>query len=185
MRDTGVIFRRIAATLLLSIVFYLLARARIIKYIAPLSAGLFAALIYCRKNYYVISLSYVIAYLLANMNYLGLISSLTLIAVFGGAKFVHHKLAIPMRIPFVTAYCAVAQLPEAVLQIVFNGRIVIAIASVVQSAIFCVLCCYACYACIVRARTGKFSYDEKAGMFSLIAAVSLGISTISLWQFMP
>ncbi len=185
MRDFGVIFRRIAATVLLGFAFYLLARARIIKYIIPLSAGLFSALIYCRKNYYIISLSYVIAYLLANMNYLGLISSLTLIAVFGIAKLVHHKLAVPMRIPFVTVYCAAAQLPECILQIVFNGRIVVAIASVAQSAIFCVLCCYACYACTVRMRSGKFSYDEKAGIFAIIAAVSLGLSTISLWQFMP
>ena len=119
------------------------------------------------------------------MNYLGLISSLTLIAVFGIAKLVHHKLAVPMRIPFVTVYCAAAQLPECILQIVFNGRIVVAIASVAQSAIFSVLCCYACYACTVRMRSGKFSYDEKAGIFAIIAAVSLGLSTISLWQFMP
>lgn len=165
--------------------FYILSRAQVAADVVPPVVGLYAALVYCRKNYYVLSLCYIAACSLAGFDYASLIFAGSGAVIFGIAKFVHYKMAVPMRMPFVTAYALASAIPLIVLRIVYKGAAIAAVASAVQTGVFTFLCCIACYAVTVRGVGSGFSYDEKAGLAVIVAAIGLGLFGINLWGWQP
>ena len=176
--------QRAGGALLVFTLFYILGRARAAADMIPLGIGLYCALIYCGKNYFISTLAFMGGHCLAGMDLLSLTDAASAAAVFGAAALISYKFALRMRIPAMALCAFLSMLPRFFIGLFLHGIVVQGVTSVVINTAFAAAACIGCFALLVRGG-GRFSYDETLSLGLLIAALGLGIYDMDLWGFKP
>lgn len=153
--------------------------------LTPFHIGMYVALIYCRQNYYAVSGLYLIAVLINNFSWEGLILSITPIAVFGLAKLVHFYTKKPLTLLLVNLYALLSQLPVILLNISNFNIVFKAVISVVVAQIFTYCVSVFLRASIVRGIKYKFNKDELFGGGVLLLALSMGLFKLRFLGITP
>lgn len=170
---------------LLSVVpFFLTAEARIYDGMSGLSLGLYAALVFCRCNYFLISPMFLAGSALSDASLQGLLYCAAPIAVFGIAKAAHYFAARPMGMLAANVYAMIGQLPSFFF-VSDDFPLRFAIASVAANQLLSYCAITVCYALIVRGVRNRLSADETVGGAVLLIAVSLGLYRLDLYGFSP
>lgn len=178
------VFKDIAVYIAYFAVMVILAYAKI-NGLTPFHIGMYAALIYCRQNYYVISGEYLFAVIINNLSWSGLILAATPIAVFGLAKLAHYYTKKPQTMLLINLYALLGQLPVILLNIGSLNVILKALLSVVIAQIFTYCVSVFLYAVIIRGIKYKFNKDEVFGGGTLLLAISMGLFKLRFWEITP
>lgn len=177
-------FKELSKYLLFFILFYICAIARFSPTSLGLALGLYVALVYCRLNMLLLTPMYICATLLADVSVCGIIYALAPCVVMAVAKYAHFKRKKPMRIFACNAYALLTMLLCLLGCLVSHnwGNILL---SALANQIFTYFAIISCYAALVRGASSKFSVDEIASVFVVIAAMSMGLYNISFFSFRP
>lgn len=176
---------KVGAFLLAFALFYLLGLAKAAPDMAPLSIGLYCALIYCRKNYFAVSIAFIGGVCAAGHDLISLIDAASAALVFGVALAVHFKAALPLRIAHAVIYAFVSMLPRFFLGLFLRGIVLQGVCFLVVNTVFCICTCIGLYAFFVRGTGTGLAYDETLGLLLLAAGLGLGAYQAELWGYRP
>lgn len=176
---------KVGAFLLAFALFYLLGLAKAAPDMAPLSIGLYCALIYCRKNYFAVSIAFIGGVCAAGHDLISLIDAASAALVFGVALAVHFKAALPLRIAHAAIYAFLSMLPRFFLGLFLRGIVLQGICFLVVNTVFCICACIGLYAFFVRGTGTGLAYDETLGLLLLAAGLGLGAYQAELWGYRP
>lgn len=176
---------KIGAFLLAFALFYLLGLAKAAPDMAPLSIGLYCALIYCRKNYFAVSIAFIGGVCAAGHDLISLIDAASAALVFGVALAVHFKAALPLRIAHAAIYAFLSMLPRFFLGLFLRGIVLQGVCFLVVNTVFCICACIGLYAFFVRGTGTGLAYDETLGLLLLAAGLGLGAYQAELWGYRP
>lgn len=176
---------KVGAFLLAFALFYLLGLAKAAPDMAPLSIGLYCALIYCRKNYFAVSIAFIGGVCAAGHDLISLIDAASAALVFGVALAVHFKAALPLRIAHAAIYAFLSMLPRFFLGLFLRGIVLQGVCFLVVNTVFCVCACIGLYAFFVRGTGTGLAYDETLGLLLLAAGLGLGAYQAELWGYRP
>ena len=177
--------QKIGAFLLAFALFYLLGLAKAAPDMAPLSIGLYCALIYCRKNYFAVSIAFIGGVCAAGHDLISLIDACSAALVFGVALAIHFKAALPLRIAHAAIYAFLSMLPRFFLGLFLRGIVLQGVCFLVVNTVFCVCACIGLYAFFVRGTGTGLAYDETLGLLLLAAGLGLGAYQAELWGYRP
>lgn len=176
---------KIGAFLLAFALFYLLGLAKAAPDMAPLSIGLYCALVYCRKNYFAVSIAFIGGVCAAGHDLISLIDAASAALVFGVALAIHFKAALPLRIAHAAIYAFLSMLPRFFLGLFLRGIVLQGVCFLVVNTVFCVCACIGLYAFFVRGTGTGLAYDETLGLLLLAAGLGLGAYQAELWGYRP
>lgn len=176
---------KVGAFLLAFALFYLLGLAKAAPDMAPLSIGLYCALIYCRKNYFAVSIAFIGGVCAAGHDLISLIDACSAALVFGVALAVHFKAALPLRIAHAAIYAFLSMLPRFFLGLFLRGIVLQGVCFLVVNTVFCICACIGLYAFFVRGTGTGLAYDETLGLLLLAAGLGLGAYQAELWGYRP
>lgn len=176
---------KVGAFLLAFALFYLLGLAKAAPDMAPLSIGLYCALIYCRKNYFAVSIAFIGGVCAAGHDLISLIDACSAALVFGVALAVHFKAALPLRIAHAVIYAFLSMLPRFFLGLFLRGIVLQGVCFLVVNTVFCICACIGLYAFFVRGTGTGLAYDETLGLLLLAAGLGLGAYQAELWGYRP
>lgn len=176
---------KVGAFLLAFALFYLLGLAKAAPDMAPLSIGLYCALIYCRKNYFAVSIVFIGGVCAAGHDLISLIDACSAALVFGVALAVHFKAALPLRIAHAAIYAFLSMLPRFFLGLFLRGIVLQGVCFLVVNTVFCICACIGLYAFFVRGTGTGLAYDETLGLLLLAAGLGLGAYQAELWGYRP
>ena len=176
---------KIGAFLLAFALFYLLGLAKAAPDMAPLSIGLYCALIYCRKNYFAVSITFIGGVCAAGHDLISLIDACSAALVFGVALAIHFKAALPLRIAHAAIYAFLSMLPRFFLGLFLRGIVLQGVCFLVVNTVFCICACIGLYAFFVRGTGTGLAYDETLGLLLLAAGLGLGAYQAELWGYRP
>ncbi|MEG1608993.1 MAG: hypothetical protein RR348_03920, partial [Clostridia bacterium] len=177
-------FKELFKYIIYFLLFYLCAIAKLHTSMYGIALGLFVALIYCRCNVLVLSPLYISACLVVNCSVGGIIYAIAPIVVFGIAKFAHFKLKKPMRIVACNAYALVSLL-LCLLDCIWTHQWGFVLISILVNQVFAYFAIVLCYAVVVRGIATKFSVDEIASAFIVVAAIAIGLYNVNIFGFRP
>ena len=177
--------QKIGAFLLAFALFYLLGLAKAAPDMAPLSIGLYCALIYCRKNYFAVSIAFIGGVCAAGHDLISLIDACSAALVFGVALAIHFKAALPLRIAHAAIYAFLSMLPRFFLGLFLRGIVLQGVCFLVVNTVFCICACIGLYAFFVRGTGTGLAYDETLGLLLLAAGLGLGAYQAELWGYRP
>ena len=177
--------QKIGAFLLALALFYLLGLAKAAPDMAPLSIGLYCALIYCRKNYFAVSIAFIGGVCAAGHDLISLIDACSAALVFGVALAIHFKAALPLKIAHAAIYAFLSMLPRFFLGLFLRGIVLQGVCFLVVNTVFCVCACIGLYAFFVRGTGTGLAYDETLGLLLLAAGLGLGAYQAELWGYRP
>ena len=132
---------KVGAFLLAFALFYLLGLAKAAPDMAPLSIGLYCALIYCRKNYFAVSITFIGGVCAAGHDLISLIDACSAALVFGVALAIHFKAALPLRIAHAAIYAFLSMLPRFFLGLFLRGIVLQGVCFLVVNTVFCICAC--------------------------------------------
>lgn len=176
---------KVGAFLLAFALFYLLGLAKAAPDMAPLSIGLYCALIYCRKNYFAVSIAFIGGVCAAGHDLISLIDAVSAALVFGVALAIHFKAALPLRIAHAAIYAFLSMLPRFFLGLFLRGIVLQGVCFLVVNTVFCICACIGLYAFFVRGTGTGLAYDETLGLLLLAAGLGLGAYQAELWGYRP
>lgn len=176
---------KVGAFLLAFALFYLLGLAKAAPDMAPLAIGLYCALIYCRKNYFAVSIAFIGGVCAAGHDLISLIDACSAALVFGVALAVHFKAALPLRIAHAAIYAFLSMLPRFFLGLFLRGIVLQGVCFLVVNTVFCICACIGLYAFFVRGTGTGLAYDETLGLLLLAAGLGLGAYQAELWGYRP
>lgn len=176
---------KVGAFLLAFALFYLLGLAKAAPDMAPLSIGLYCALIYCRKNYFAVSIAFIGGVCAAGHDLISLIDACSAALVFGVALAIHFKAALPLRIAHAVIYAFLSMLPRFFLGLFLRGIVLQGVCFLVVNTVFCICACIGLYAFFVRGTGTGLAYDETLGLLLLAAGLGLGAYQAELWGYRP
>lgn len=176
---------KVGAFLLAFALFYLLGLAKAAPDMAPLSIGLYCALIYCRKNYFAVSIAFIGGVCAAGHDLISLIDACSAALVFGVALAIHFKAALPLRIAHAAIYAFLSMLPRFFLGLFLRGIVLQGVCFLVVNTVFCICACIGLYAFFVRGTGTGLAYDETLGLLLLAAGLGLGAYQAELWGYRP
>lgn len=176
---------KIGAFLLAFALFYLLGLAKAAPDMAPLSIGLYCALVYCRKNYFAVSIAFIGGVCAAGHDLISLIDACSAALVFGVALAIHFKAALPLRIAHAAIYAFLSMLPRFFLGLFLRGIVLQGVCFLVVNTVFCICACIGLYAFFVRGTGTGLAYDETLGLLLLAAGLGLGAYQAELWGYRP
>ena len=176
---------KVGAFLLAFALFYLLGLAKAAPDMAPLSIGLYCALVYCRKNYFAVSIAFIGGVCAAEHDLISLIDACSAALVFGVALAIHFKAALPLRIAHAAIYAFLSMLPRFFLGLFLRGIVLQGVCFLVVNTVFCICACIGLYAFFVRGTGTGLAYDETLGLLLLAAGLGLGAYQAELWGYRP
>ena len=165
--------------------FYILGRAKPAPDMAPLAIGLYCALLFCKKNYFALSLAYLGGVCAAEPALLTLIDGAAAVLVWGAALLIHRKAGFVLRLSLAVLYSFISMLPRFFLAVFLQGIVVQSVCALAVNGVFCATSCIGCYALNARGAGARLAYDEVLGLGLILAAVGLGVCGADLWGYKP
>ena len=166
------------------LIMLILAYAKI-NGLAPFQIGVYVALFYCKQNYYIISVMYLIVVLISSFSLQGLVIAITPILALGLAKLVHYYTKKRISLLLVNIYALIGQLPIILLNIANLNIVFKALLSVIIAQIFTYSVTIFFYASIIRGIKYKFNKDELFGGGALLIALSMGLFKLRFFDITP
>lgn len=152
--------------------------AQTLNGLKPFGLGIFAALVFARRNILVIAPMYIISCLISDFSWQSLVIGAAPAIVFIIAYFAHHKLNKRMNVTFANLYVLISQIPYVVFaaagQAIYNILL-----TVVLTQIFAYIAILAFYAVIIRGLKYKLTVDEFISVLVVIGVIALSLYNIS------
>lgn len=174
--------RTIVKYLVYLMLFLLLTNTKTIHGLRPFGLGLFVALVYSRQNILVLAPMYIVASIIANPSWAGVVLSAVPAVVFTIAYWLHFRAGKSINMLFANLYTLLSQIPYIILTVKSIG-VFTAILTVAVTQVFAYCAIIVLYAILIRGLKYRLTVDELISGAVLLSSVALGLYQCSIYQF--
>lgn len=148
----------------------------------PFGLAVFSALVFSRRNVVLLAPMYLLACLLKDFSYAGLVVAVTPALLFTLAYFIYHKLSRPMQKTSALFVTLLSCVPRVAFSAV-HGEIYAPILSTVITLVSTYVLMTALNALIVRGLRYRLTVDERISLVVAVGTLSLALFTIKIRNF--
>ncbi len=166
------------------VLFWLLARARLVQNLLGVAISLYVALVMCGLNVWLLSPMYIAGCLLANPTLAGIVYAISPVIIMCLAYIVYHKLHRPIGMLACNLYGFLSLLPLMLVDM-FEVNPIYLVLNVVVCQLVTFFCLDFLRGVCVRGNMHRLSTNECIGGVVLCTMLSLGLYSVDILGFRP